>query len=141
MDSTLAVAKAALCLPLWLYLEMQPWEVLWCYWCYHEFYSGTGDATLSGALDVLERLLLIPHYPLLRQPLYTTLGVTGAATMDSTLSVAKATTCLPLGVTGDATMGGTLGVTSNATRSTLGVTGATTLFPLWCVGAATVGEL
>lgn len=67
-----------------------------------------------------------------------TLGVSGAATLSSSLS-AGASTLASLGVTGAATVGTTLGVTGATTLSSTLSAGASTLASLGVTGAATVG--
>lgn len=87
----------------------------------------TGTHTTNGALSVTTALSV-----------GTTLAVTEAATLSSTLS-AGASTLASLGVTGAATVGTTLGVTGATTLSSTLSAGASTLASLGVTGAATVG--
>jgi len=85
----------------------------------------TGAAAISGALSAGASTL-------------ASLGVTGAATVGTTLGVTGASTLASLGVTGAATVGTTLGVTGASTLASLGVTGAATVGTDFTVDTSTL---
>jgi len=67
------------------------------------------------------------------------LGVTGAATVGTTLGVTGATSLSTMSTSGAATLNSTVITNSATVGTTLGVTGASTLASLGVTGAATVG--
>ena len=101
----------------------------------------SGAATIGGALNVTGATTLTGNLTVPGNLAVTGIStLTGATAVTGTLGVTGVSTLASVGVTGAATVGTTLGVTGAATvGTTLGVTGATTLASVGVTGAATIG--